>query len=273
MRLIKDIPEDASIEDKKKAYEIISRLKCGDRVFGNVAEGLKMTLKKTEEKIEEMQRKKSVLDYLDKDDDLKHNIALLKAGINGEEMLAEYFEKIIKHDEQLSDIILFASLSDPEQNSGGDDYISDSDFLAIYGNHILILDAKNIATNPEIPIYLSDGELCAVGGKSILELHSSVPIWRNILSHQEAPYLSIHGCTVIVNNRGACIWKNDEWKNSDVKPIHISELVSFLKEWISDKDNSCNLSLLTTISKMQIKKDKGENVKNITEGMLRNKLI
>lgn len=255
MRLIKDI-ENISDEDKPEALRIINKLKVGDRVFGNVAEGLKQTLKKVEKDHDNFLINKDTLDYLNNDSSFLEQIALLKAGIKGEEELAEYFERIVKYDKKLQDIVVFASLSDPEQDSGNGDYISDSDFIAIYGQHVLILDAKNINTSPEMPIYLQGNTLLGVGGKEIMEFHPSTYIWRNIFMKNNISYNSINGCCVIVNNKGACIWKNEEWYKSDVRPLHISNLVEFLHDWIKDKDPEVNLSLILTLSKMQIKKEK-----------------
>lgn len=252
MRIIKDnIPD----EDKALALKILNRLKVGDRVFGNVAEGLKDTLKKTEDAMANADANRDALDYMDNDADYKKQISLLKAGINGEEALGEYFEKVIKYDKELQDIVCFASLSDPDQDSGNGEYISDSDFVAVYGDNILILDAKNIRTNPDLPIYLDGDDLVTVGGQLVMELHPSVHIWRNIFQRYNCTYLTIHGCVVIVNKTGACVWKNDIWQSSEVKPLHISELVQFLHEWIKDKEPTINLSLLTAISKMQIRKE------------------
>lgn len=252
MKIVKDHIEN---EDKMLALNVLNRIRAGDRVFGSPAEGLKETLRKVEKDMSAAEENKGELEYLDNTGEFKEQITLLKAGIKGEEQLAEYFEKIVKYDESLQDIICFASLSDPEQNNGGDDYISDSDFVAVYGNNILILDAKNIRTNPEMPIYLDGDDLVSVGGKPVLELHPSVNIWRNIFRKYNCTYLSIHGCVVIVNKIGACIWKNGEWYKSNVKPVHISELVNFLHDWIKDKQPEVNLSLLTTIAKMQIKEE------------------
>lgn len=259
MRLIKDeIPDDRKLD----ALRIINKLKTGNRVFGSPAEGLKKTLKNYEQQLADAENKRGALDFLSNNDELENNIRLLKAGIRGEETLAEYMEKIVKYDDSLQDIIFFASLSDPTQQAS-DDYISDSDFVAVYGNHILIMDAKNIATSPDVPIYLDGNSLCSVGGKEILELHPSVCIWRKIFSQRNVPFISCHGVTVIVNSRGACIWKNTEWQASEVKPIHISELVNYLHEWIENKEPHVNLSLLTALAEMQIKKDdSGLNLSN-----------
>lgn len=281
IKILTDIPKNEDVQTKKEAFILLNKLKSGDRVFGNVAEGLKITLKETEKQIDEMKKSKGALDFLDNDKELKQQVRLLKAGIKGEETLAEYCEKIIKFDDNLNDIIFFASLSDSEQNEIGEEngYIADSDFLAIYNNNILILDAKNIVTNPELPIYLSGEDLCTVGGVSLLELHSSVNIWKNYLIRNDVPFTTIHGCTVIVNNSGACIWKNEEWHNSEVKPVHISELVDFLNKWIESIDlnqdniNECSLYLLTKISNTQIRKEKSKSLESIRDNMMKNKLI
>ncbi len=253
MRIIKDYIAN---EDKMLALNVLNRIKMGDRVFGNPAEGLKDTLKIVEEAMNNAEANRGKLQVLDNTGEYKDQIRLLKAGIKGEEDLAEYFERIVKYDESLEDIVCFASLSDPEQDNGGEDYTSDSDFVAVYGNNILILDAKNIRTNPEMPIYLDGNDLVTVGGNPLLELHPSVHIWRNIFRNSGCTYQSIHGCVVIVNKSGACVWKNGEWYKSEVKPIHISDLVDFLHDWIKDKEPEVNLSLLTSIAKMQIRKEK-----------------
>lgn len=259
MKIIKDFIEES---DKAVALQVNNRLKTGKRVFGNPAEGLKKTLKTLEERQSQAEKSRGVLDYLDGDKELKADIAKLNAGIRGEEKLAEYLERVVKYDELLQDIIFFASLSDPEQ-SVSEDYISDSDFVAVYGEHILILDAKNIPTNPELPLYLDGNALVAAGGKEILVLHSSVQIWRNIFNKNGNTYLSIHGCTVIINDYGACIWKNKDWQLSETKPMHVSDLVEFLHNWIKEKEPVTNLSLLTTLAKMQVKKeDCGLNIRN-----------
>lgn len=259
MKLVKDYIED---EDKMLAKRIIDKLKLGNRVFGNPGEGLKQTLKKLEDDLAYAEKNKGALDFLDNDGDIRANIAKIKAGINGEETLAEYFEKIVKYDEKLQDIILFASVSDPNHQAS-EDYISDSDFIAVYGNNILILDAKNIMTNPELPIYLDGNDLVAVGGATILELHPSTYVWKKILQNNDVTYISLNGCVVIVNKKGASIWKNQDWHKSDVKPVHISDLVNFLHNWIENKTPEVNLSLITTLAKMQIKKeDSGLNIRD-----------
>lgn len=257
MRIVKDVDVIAD-EDKLTALRVLNRLKAGDRVFGNPAEGLKITLKRMEEDHEAKELSKGALDFLSDDKEYIMNLRKLNAGIKGEEVLAEYLERIVKHDDELQDIVFFASLSDPSQQANPDDYIADSDFVAIYGNHVLILDAKNIRTNPELPIYLDGNDLVAVGGALVLELHPSVNVWRSIFRNSNVKYDSIHGCTTIVNESGACIWKNQDWHRSEVKPLHISDLVEFLHEWVKDKDPSTNLSLLTVLAKMQIRKEESQ---------------
>lgn len=254
MRLIKDV--DNSM--KAEALSVLNALKVGKRVFGNVAEGLKITLRNKEKQLEDLEKNKSKLEVLSVGDDIKSDIKKLKAGINGEEDLAEYLEQIIKYDKDLRDIVFFASLSDPDQNNGSNDYISDSDFIAVYGNHILIIDAKNIRTNPEVPIYLQDKMLVSASGQEIMELHPSTHIWRNIFEKHglDMTQIGVKGCVVIVNSTGALVWKNETWFRSNVKPMHMSDLVPFLKDWIRGKENHTSLKLLTTIANMQIKKEK-----------------
>ncbi len=272
MRLKKD-RENIKEEDLALAKKVIVKLKTGNRVFGNPAEGLKDTLRKKEKELNDLELHRGKLDFLSNDAELIADIAKLKAGIRGEETLAEYLQQVVKYDKELQDIVFFASLSDPSQNSGGDEYVSDSDFVAVYGDHVLILDAKNIPTNPEIPIYIdkSSGvtELVAAGGKSLLELHPSTYVWRKVFQNANVTYLSIRGCVVIVNKSGATIWKNKEWHSSDVKPIHIADLVDFLHTWIEGKAPETSLSLLVTLTKMQIKHDDGGVAMNIRNAMRR----
>lgn len=254
MRLIKDVDDSM----KAEALSVLNALKVGKRVFGNVAEGLKITLRNKEKQLQNLEDNKSKLEVLSVGDDIKSDIKLLKAGIKGEEDLAEYLEQIIKYDPSLRDIVFFASLSDPEQNNGGDDYISDSDFIAVYGNNILIMDAKNIRTNPEVPIYLQGDTLVSASGQELMELHASTHIWRNIFEKYglDMTEIGVRGCVVIVNSTGALVWKNETWFRSNVKPMHMSDLVQFLQDWIRGKDNTTSLQLLTTIANMQIKKEK-----------------
>lgn len=255
MKIIRD-RESIDERDLPMCKKIIDRIRIGDRVIGNPALGLKETLEKREKELEELQSSQDPLSVLNVGDEINDEIRLLRAGIKGEETLAEYIEQVVKHDPELQHVIFFASMSDPNQNSGGEDYTSDSDFVAVYGDNILIIDAKNIATNPEIPLYLDGNTLCAAGGTEVLELHSANYIWRNILAG--LPVASIEGCAVIVNKRGATIWKNKEWHKADVKPIHLSDFVLFLHNWIKDKTPETHLSLLLRLSKMQIKKEDPE---------------
>ena len=254
MRLIKDV-ENIKREDKELAYQVMNRLRHGSRVFGNPAEGLKITLRKLEKKLSSLHKNMGKLDFMIDDSDIKSEIAKIKAGITGEETLAEYFERIVKYDEKLEDIVLFASLSDPYFDSGDGEYISDSDFVALYGRHVLVLDAKNISTHPEIPIYLKGNELVAAGGVTLLELHPSAQLWNEILQRYGCNIESVRGCVVIVNKTGAIIWKNKDWHKSSVQPVHISDLVDYLHDWIKDKEPTLDLSTVTVLSKMQIRKE------------------
>lgn len=272
MRVIKDVkPEELTSDDQLLVKKIMEKLRGGNRVFGNVAEGLKQTLKNRETELENLKSNRNPLDYLENDSELLHDIKLLKAGINGEEELAEYLRKIIKLDKSLQDVIFFASLSDPEQNEIGEEngYIADSDFIALYDRHILIMDAKNIATSSEIPIYLEGNNLMSTGNKPLLELHPSTYVWKNIFTKNGVMYNSLHGCTVIINKSGSIIWKNSEWYESEVKPLHISELIDFLHSWIENTNVTGTpevpLSLLLILSKMQIKTVKSQSIVDIRD--------
>lgn len=255
MRLVKDV-ENIPLDDRVLAMQLMNRLKSGNRVFGTPAEGLTQTLKKLEEQQANMAANKGKLDYLDQDGDIRADIAKVKAGITGEQQLAEYLERVVKYDDILENMITFASVSDPEQNSGGGEYISDSDFVCLYGGHLMILDAKNIRTSPEIPIYLDGNTLVSVGGKEIMELHPSVHVWKRIMDKANVQLESIHGCVVIVNQQGAVVWKNKTWKQSEVKPLHISDLVDFLHKWVEGVEPVVKLSAVTALGKMQIRKDR-----------------
>ena len=256
MHLIKDI-EHIPTASRTQALSVMNKLKAGNRVFGNPAEGLKITLKNLEKQIASAEASRGKLDYLPGSSDLSEQVKLLKAGINGEEKLAEYLELVVKYDPGLEDIVFFASMSDPSQNSGGNDYISDSDFVALYGDHVLILDAKNIRTNPELPIYLDGNMLVTVGGKEIMELHPSTYVWQRVFQNVGLQVESIHGCVVVVNESGATVWKNKDWHHSEVKPMHISDLVKYLHEWIQGKEPNVRLSVLTALANMQIRQEKG----------------
>lgn len=255
-----------SEENRIEAASILQKLRDGSRLFGNVAEGLEKTLKKREKELEEFTKASNPLDFLHDDSEFREDIKKLKAGINGELKLAEYIETIIKLDDELQDIIFFASLADPDQQDIAKEngYISDSDFIAVYGNDILIIDAKNVNTTPEIPLFIQGKTLISAAGVEIYELHPAVHVWRKVFEKYGINYISsVHGCSVIVNNKGATIWRNPAWKASEAKPLHIAEFRQFLLDWIEKKDKNpvVNLNLLVTISKMQIRTGNSETDK------------
>ena len=253
MHLVKDV-EAISLADREQAMNVMNKLRAGNRVFGKPAKGLKKTLARLEQKLNELNASMDKLDWSVNDGEIRSEISMIKAGISGEEKLAEYLERVVKYDPKLEDIVFFASLSDPEQDSGNGEYISDSDFVAVNGRNIMIIDAKNFRTNPEIPLYLDGNMLLAAGGKEVLELHPSTYIWSKIFEKKGITMDTIHGCVVIVNDSGATIWKNKDWHKSEVKPMHISELVNFLHKWTTGTDGTQNLSVLTAMANMQIRK-------------------
>lgn len=241
-------------EDKRRAQRILNQLRIGQRVFGNPAEGLKITLKELDKKVK--QPNNNPLEFQLQDNDIKTEIARVKAGIEGEESLARYIEKMIKLDEGLDGLIAFASLSTEVGTLNSKGYIPDTDFLLVYGRNILVLDAKNIRTHPENPVFLAKGSLRNMNSVLVEDIQPSTMFWKTHFENHGIPIDSIDGYMVIYNKIGATILKNAEWYQSDSKPIHISDLNQTLHDWIQGKDGTVSLSLLTFLSKAQIRKPK-----------------
>ena len=249
MRIIKSNVSEA---DKTYAFDILNKLRNGVRVFGKPAEGLQKTLLKLETP------EKDSFDsakYNLNDSEYEEEVAKLKKGIKGEKTLGEYFEKIIRLDDTLSDIVVFASLGDEDTDK---DYIPDTDFLCVYGNNILIVDAKNINTNPDIPLFVSgNGIYSAVNHDvPILEVNPSNHVWAKIFEQEYNNSVDIDGCTCIINKSGSEIFRDEEWLSSPIKPVHISELIEFLHTWVKGKEPVFDLELLTVIAKKQIWEEK-----------------
>lgn len=254
---MKIIKSNVAPDDIELAYSILSKLRMGDRVFGAPAEGLKHTLKHLEEhKPKEDSYDSTAYNLSDKEYDTE--VAKLKKGIKGEETLAEYFEKLVRLDDKLSDLIIFSSLG---QEKEGLDYIPDTDFLCVYGCDLMCVDAKAVNTKPEVDVYVSgDGIYAGKKEEPIVEVNSQATYWRKELSHNKN-LGTVNGCVCIINRAGATILRNDDWKYSDIKPVHISELQDFLTDWIKEKTPEVDLSLLVDIAKEQIKQqDSGFNL-------------
>ena len=60
----------------------------------------------------------------------------------------------------------------------------------------------------------------------------------------------------IVGKTPITIVRDEMWEHSTTKPIHIVELRSVLHEWVSGKDNTLRLDILTEVAKAQIKEEK-----------------
>lgn len=253
MKIIKSNVPDT---DKLYAYDMLNKLRSGTRVFGKPAQGLKKTLAKLEENKPEKDSSESAIFHLN-DGDWEEQVAKLKKGIKGEETLGEYFEKVIKLDPKLSDIIVFASLG---KEDSGKDYIPDTDFLCVYGNSVLTVDAKNINTKPDIPIFVQgNGIYSALNHDTpILDVNPSTRVWKSILAEDGFTSVDASGCVCIINKTGCEVFKDEDWLNSDIKPIHISELLEFLHEWIKDKTPEFDLEMLVTIAKQQIWEEKSD---------------
>ena len=245
--------ENICAEDKEMALSILNTLKLGQRVVGNPARGLEITLKELEKKKENYLSKLTKLDYELKDVELEDNIAKLKAGIEGEKKLADFLAQIIKYNDNLKDIIVIASVSQ-EQESNDKDYIPDSDFIVIHNDNFLIIDAKNINTNPAVPITLEKGVIQTTSDKPkiLLEgIHSSEEVWRKYFEKNNIIYNNIDNVVCIVNKNGASIVQGD----ADL--IHISELNSYLLNWKQKESSGITiLADVTKIAKCQIKKEK-----------------
>jgi uridine kinase len=249
--------------DQKIAFNILHQLRNGDRVFGSPAEGLKKTLKSIEES------NTTTFDHLSfkiNDSSKIANIAKLKAGITGEETLASYIENIIKYNKKLDGLVVFASLSKPEEKDKEYDYshisdsdvdcILDTDFIAICGRNLLILDAKNIHTSPEIPIFIDKDNNLKAMSKILFQIHSSTYVWQSILKQYNIQYDTINEYVVLVNHSGCVIWKNDAWYQSQCKPIYIGDLNNYLEEWMNQCSTTTTyLDILTAISKTQIRQE------------------
>ena len=253
----------SNVERADIAYRLLNKLRAGDMMHGNPAEGLKRSLKKLQ--LEDKRANSSInkTDWKISSGELKSQIAKLKQGIKGEESLASYLQKIIKYTPELDGLIVFASLSTDISKEDELGYIPDSDFLCIYGNNILVLDSKAIKTPPVVPLYIKDNILKLLS-KDLMEVKPSTPIWRNLL--QKEGILSEYnvkfgGITVIINNTGCLIWKNEDWYKSDCRPVFIGDLEEYLKEWVenikeSQGEQIISLDLLSIIANTQIRKEK-----------------
>lgn len=241
-------------EDKQLAINMLNYLKMGNRVVGDPGEGLRQTLAKLEET--KANKEFGVTDWVVKDVALESQIAKTKAGIRGEVDLCSHLATLIKYDDNLDGLIAFASLSYELENNDKD-YIPDTDTLLVYGNHLLVVDAKNLKTKPGQALMLLDGVVVdADKGKEIIDVHPSTHIWTKVMEKAGIPIESIDGYVCIVNDTEVEIVRTDEWYESHTKLIHISELKGILEKWVQGKDNKASLKLLTEISKAQIKKEK-----------------
>ena len=242
-------------EDKNLAINIRNYLIAGNRVIGDPGEGLKQTLAKLEEKRDN--KSFGILDWKVKDADLESQISKTKAGITGEEKLCDYLATLIRYDDKLEGLVAFASLAYDFGEENELDYIPDTDTLLVYGNHILVVDAKNLKTKPGTPLMLLDNLVVdAEKGKEIIEVHPSTHIWEKVMAQAGIPLDSIDGYVCVVNDQEVEIIRDEHWYGCHTKLIHIAELKDILEEWVEGKDNKLSLKMLTEIAKAQIKKEK-----------------
>ena len=137
------------------------------------------------------------------------------------------------------------------------DYIPDTDTLLVYGNHLLVVDAKNLKVKNGQTLMISNGVVMdADKGKEIIEVHPSTHIWSKVMANAGIPLESIDGYVCIVGDIPVEIIRDDEWYSCHTKLIHISELKQILYKWVEGKDNTLSLKMLTEIAKAQIKKER-----------------
>lgn len=236
---------NVALEDKKRAVEIVNALRGGTRVFGSPAQALKIQLKELEKHAPEEDSADSV-DYNLDDSDYKSQLSRLKAGIKGEEGLADYFKKIIKLDPTINDMLVFASLGDT-QDLDNKEYISDTDFICLYGKHLLCVDAKNVKTTPRVTLYVQGNGVFSEKNEEepIYESNPQTPIWKQFLGDSIETY---EGITCIINKSGASISRDVAWNSSPIRPVHISELYDYITKWIRTKEPNYDLTTLLAIT-------------------------
>lgn len=248
-------------EENESATKIYSALKSGSRCFGSPAEGLRKTLDNLETKHLSVNFTKT--QWVLTDLEYEEQVAKLKAGIDGEEQLAEYLSTLLKYKDDLDGVLAFASMSF-EQDNTSLGYIPDSDFLLVHGSNFMILDAKNVNTNPGKPLYVektsaNTEQLVTANGKVILDdIHDGCHIWKAQFEKAGITYDTFRSFVCIVNKKGADIIHNDYWQASTNKVIHISELENLLMDWVTENRGNatdvCSLKTLVAISKAQIKR-------------------
>ena len=244
-------------EDKQLAINVLNYLRSGNRVIGDPGEGLRQTLANLEARrnTDEL----GPTDWGMDDAWLEQQINLTKAGLRGEEDLCDFLSSLIKYDDKLDGLVAFASLSyNFNDNSQSNlDYTPDTDTLLVYGNHVLIVDAKNIKTKPDQNIAIIGESLVdADNMKEIIQVHPSTHIWQKVFDMKGIPYGSIEGYVCIVNKTQVNIIRDEYWYDCHTKPIHICELRGLLEKWVEGKDSTLSLKMLTEIAKAQIKKEK-----------------
>lgn len=241
-------------EDKQMAINVRNYLVGGNRVIGDPGEGLRQTLAQLESQRDN--KSVSITDWVVKDAALDKQIAMTKAGIEGETKLCDYLSTLIKYDDKLDGLIAFASLAYDFGEENDKDYIPDTDTLLVFGKHLLVVDAKNLKCKPGQELMLLDGCVVDDRGKEIIEVHPSTHIWKKVMDRAGIEIESIDGYVCIVNDTEIDIVRNEEWYESHTKLIHVSELKSILENWVEGKENTAYLNMLTEIAKAQIKKEK-----------------
>ena len=265
-------------EDSKLAIQMLNKLRSGQRVFGNPGEFSNYSLKKLSN--QNSKSSNSLDDAFNKlkwqndDEELKKNIAKAKAQKKREIELSEYIEKIIKNDKSLDGIISFASLlfNNKEfiENQEDDKFIYYIPFVLVYGKSCLIIQVVSMMTNTKNPMFVTyakneldenipfNWDICSSFGSTKEKLTDPKYSVEKFCDEYGAEFNNVDGLAMFINRKGALIYKNAEWYESNCKPLHISEFLKFIREWIKDKDNTCCLNDLVQLSKLQVRKEKPE---------------
>ena len=132
--------------------------------------------------------------------------------------------------------------------------------MVVHLNNFLIIDAKNISTNPDVPIKLVGNDIVTASDKPKMilpNIHSSVNVWAKYFDKLGVKYNSIKNIICIVNESGAYI---EDPEDTDMELLHIIDLQDYLMDWYKTPTNVDYIRLydLLQIAKCQIRKEKSD---------------
>ena len=156
------------------------------------------------------------------------------------------------------------------ENQEDDKFIYYIPFVLIYGKSCLVIQVVSMMTNTKNPMFVTyakneldenipfNWDICSSFGSTKEKLTDPKYSVEKFCDEYEAEFNNVDGLAMCINRKGALIYKNAEWYESNCKPLHISEFLKFIREWIKDKDNTCCLNDLVQLSKLQVRKEKPE---------------